>query len=93
MVVLPHEFLQNSLTFHSIIKMKEKDHIVLKKFGDNLLKIRLSKGYSQEELSYQCDVDRAKISKLESGKANLYITTLLELAKGLEVHPKELLDF
>ena len=72
--------------------MKEIDKNRLKEFGSNLLRIRESKGLSQEELSFRCDVDRAKISKLETGKANLYVTTLIELAKGLEVPPKELLD-
>lgn len=33
-----------------------------------------------------------KINKLENNKANLTATTLIELAEGLEVHPKELLD-
>jgi transcriptional regulator with XRE-family HTH domain len=37
-------------------------------------------------------VDHAKISKIENNKANLLITTLVELADGLGVHPKKLLD-
>jgi transcriptional regulator with XRE-family HTH domain len=72
--------------------MKEKDKIRLQKIGANLLRLRTAKGYTQEALSYQCDVDRAKISKIESGQANLMVTTLLDLAEGLEVDPSELLD-
>ena len=72
--------------------MKDIDRDRLKKIGENLLKMRESKGFSQEELSYRCDVDRAKISKVENGQANLYVTTLIELAKGLNVPPKKLLD-
>lgn len=72
--------------------MKEKDKIRLQKIGANLLRIRTDKGYTQEELSYNSDVDRSKISKIESGQANLMITTLLDLAEGLEVDPVELLD-
>lgn len=45
------------------------------------------------ELAARCDVDYGKISKLENNKANLSLTTLIELAEGLEVHPKVLLDF
>lgn len=48
---------------------------------------------SQEDVSYRCDVDRAKISKIENGAANCNVTTLIELAKGLGVEPKDLLNF
>jgi transcriptional regulator with XRE-family HTH domain len=72
--------------------MKEKDEKRLKKFGAHLKKLREKKGLSIRELSSLCDVDYGKISKLENNKANLTVTTLIELAEGLEVHPKVLLD-
>jgi transcriptional regulator with XRE-family HTH domain len=72
--------------------MKEKDKKRLKKFGIHLSKIREKKGLSQRGLSLLCDVDYGKISKIENNKANLSLTTLIELAEGLEVHPKDLLD-
>ena len=73
--------------------MKERDILILKKLGAKVLSIRLSKGLSQEEVSFRCDVDRAKISKIENGNANCNITTLIELAKGLGIETKELLNF
>lgn len=73
--------------------MNEKDKKRLKKFGQHLKKLREKKGLSMRELASRCDVDYAKISKLENNKANLTLTTLLELADGLEVDPKELVDF
>lgn len=72
--------------------MKERDKKRLKKFAAQLVKLRKKKGLSQRELSSRCDVDYGKISKLENNKANLTLTTLIELAEGLEVHPKELLN-
>ena len=72
--------------------MKEKDTKRLKKFATQLIKLRKKKGLSQRELSSRCDVDYGKISKLENNKANLTLTTLIELAEGLEVHPRDLLD-
>lgn len=72
--------------------MKEKDKKRLKKFSAQLKKLRKKKGLSIRELSARCDVDYGKISKLENNKANLTLTTLIELAEGLEVHPKALLD-
>ena len=72
--------------------MKEKDTKRLEKFAAHLIKLRKKKGLSMRELAARCDVDYAKISKLENSKANLTLTTLIELAEGLEVHPKELLN-
>jgi transcriptional regulator with XRE-family HTH domain len=72
--------------------MKEKDKKRLEKFGLRLSKIRKKKGLSMRELAARCDIDYAKISKLENNKANITLTTLIELAEGLEVHPKTLLD-
>ncbi|GAC1310323.1 MAG: hypothetical protein NVSMB24_27340 [Mucilaginibacter sp.] len=92
MVELP----QANLTFKPTFlreTMKEKNSKVLKALGDLVFKIRTEKGLSQEEVSYRCDVDRAKISKIENGTANCNITTLVELAKGLGVSLKELMDF
>ncbi len=72
--------------------MKEKDKKRLKKIAAQLVKLRKKRGISQRELSSRCDVDYGKISKLENNKANLTVTTLIELAEGLEVHPRDILD-
>ncbi len=59
-----------------------------------LRKLRAEKGLSQRDLSYLCDVDYSRIGKLEiDEETNLNLTTLFEIARGLGVHPKELLDY
>lgn len=73
--------------------MKDKDKKRLKKFGNQLKKIRTEKGLSMRQLATMCDVDFSKIGKLETNQGNIKITTLFELAEGLGVHPKELLNF
>ena len=74
--------------------MKPKDKKRLQKFRENLAKIREDKNLSQRALSYLCDVGHAKISRLETDEnSNLNLTTLFELAKGLGVHPKDLIDY
>jgi transcriptional regulator with XRE-family HTH domain len=65
----------------------------LKKFGENLKKIREGKGISQRVLATFCDVDASHISKIERGEKNITILTIIELANGLEVKPKKLWDF
>lgn len=62
-------------------------------FGHNLKRLREGKSLSLRELSSKCDLDSSKISKIENGKTNLQLSSIFELAKGLEVEPKELLDF
>lgn len=74
--------------------MKPRDKKRLQEFRANLKRIREEKGLSQRGLSYLCDVDYSRISKIENdSNVNLNLTTLFELAKGLGVHPKELIDY
>jgi transcriptional regulator with XRE-family HTH domain len=74
--------------------MKLKDKKRLQKFRERLVQLRTEKGLSQRGLSYLCDVDHTKISKLETDQdTNLNLTTLFELARGLGVHPRELIDY
>ena len=65
----------------------------LKRFGKNLKKIRAKKGISLRELAASCNVDHSNIGKIEKGEFNITLLTILELSKGLEIHPKKLLDF
>jgi len=65
----------------------------LKKFGENLKKIREAKGFSQRALALSCNVDHSHISRIESGEKNITVLTILELANALEVKPRKLLDF
>jgi len=74
--------------------MKPRDKKRMQQFRANLIRLRNERGLSQRGLSYLCDVDYAKIGKLESNAdSNLNLTTLFELARGLNVHPTELIDY
>ncbi len=59
--------------------------------GKNLFKFRKAKGYSQQELSNRCNVERSQISKLERGQIECYHTTLVELADALEIDIHDLI--
>ncbi len=66
----------------------------MRRFREILIQIRSEKKISQRELSYLSGVDHAKISILETKEdSNLNLTTLFQLAKGLGVHPKVLIDY
>ncbi len=65
----------------------------LKKLGKNIIRLRMQKGWSQSELSRNCDKDRQSIERLESGKINPSAFYLKEIADGLGTTPDELLKF
>ncbi|HTD94719.1 MAG TPA: helix-turn-helix transcriptional regulator [Chitinophagaceae bacterium] len=71
---------------------KGEGHEYLLKFGENLKKLRMSKGLSQRGLASLCTIDHSDISKMERGEINVTILTVLELATALELKPKRLLD-
>jgi transcriptional regulator with XRE-family HTH domain len=72
--------------------MEQKTADILKKFGKHIKKLREKQGLSLREMSYACNLDNSKISKIEQGRINITLLTLIELSSGLEVHPSELLS-
>lgn len=73
--------------------IKEKDKKILSDFGAHLRKLREGKGLSLRQLSYACNIDYSKISRIEKGKINITVTTIYDLSSALEVSPTQLFDF
>jgi transcriptional regulator with XRE-family HTH domain len=59
--------------------------------GANVLRIRLERGLSQEELAARSGFNQHYISELEAGKRNPTIISLHEIAQSLGVAPADLL--
>ena len=72
--------------------IRQSDKTNLKKLGANIKRLRETKNLSLRELSYECDIDNSKISKIEKGQINITFTTILQIAKALEVNPSDLLQ-
>lgn len=70
-------------------KMDEVSYLA--KIGKNIKEIRKSKGISQVELAYMCNFEKTNLSRIESGKNNPTIRTLLRIAKALKVNLFDLL--
>ncbi len=70
-----------------------QNQVYIEKFGENVFKRRNELKLSYRQLAQKCDVNFSAISKIEKGQKSLEIQTIIELAKGLEIHPKELFDF
>ena len=58
---------------------------VNKKIGARIVELRTQKGWSQADLARACNKDRQAIEKLENGKVNPTLYTLLEVATALEI--------
>jgi len=71
--------------------MKEKFKDYYKIIGANIRKVRIEKGYSQQDLANRCSVDRAKISRIENATEDFMFKTFLEIVEALEITPTELL--
>lgn len=66
---------------------------VIKKLGQKVREVRLSLGYSQQELADLCNLDLSQINRIELGKINTSVSHLFLIAEVLKVSPKELIDF
>jgi len=62
-------------------------------FGKQIKRIRLAQDLSLRKLSQRCNLDHSDIAKYERGEVNIQLSTVYELAVGLNIHPKELFDF
>ena len=65
---------------------------IRKVFSQNLRRLRLERGLSQEELAHRAGIDRTYVSALERGVYSASITMLAKLAVVLEAEPSQLLD-
>lgn len=58
---------------------------IKEKFGNQVKKLRLEKGLSQEKLAFDADLDRTYIPSIEKGERNVSITVIEKIAKALNV--------
>jgi transcriptional regulator with XRE-family HTH domain len=59
--------------------------------GLNVAKIRKDRGWSQEQLAFECKIHRTYISGVERGIRNPTVLVLAKIARTLKVPPVELL--
>lgn len=62
--------------------MNKEDLLIA--IGKNIRKIRENKNISQAELAARCNYEKSNMSRIESGKTNLTIGTLLNIAESLD---------
>ncbi|RUA16001.1 MAG: XRE family transcriptional regulator [Flavobacteriia bacterium] len=63
-----------------------------REIGKRIVELREQKSWSQSDLARACNKDRQAIEKLENGKVNPTLYSLLEVANALEVSLSKLVD-
>jgi transcriptional regulator with XRE-family HTH domain len=69
--------------------MSEKE--TLSKLGAKIRMIRTNKNITQADLADKCHFEKASMSRIESGKINITISTLFKISNALEVDVSGLL--
>ena len=64
---------------------------LLKKFGQNVKIARLKKGLTQEQLAELMNIHLTYIARIETGKINMSLGKILELANTLNIDINKLL--
>lgn len=70
-----------------------KKEIFLKKLGERIVELRKQRNLSQAELARICEKDPQSIDRIEHGNVNPSAFYLREIAQGLGVPVKDILDF
>ena len=70
-----------------------RDDNGIKKFGNKLREVRLSKNLTQEALAWEANIEPMQVSRIERGVINTSISQVFNLAKALKIKSKELFEF
>lgn len=68
-----------------------RDKKVLEQLSARLKELRLKRGMTLEQLAFEADIELSQVHRVEKGKINPTLTTLMALAKGLDITLAELL--
>jgi transcriptional regulator with XRE-family HTH domain len=69
---------------------KTRDIKLLKTFGERLRVLRTAKGLTLEQLAFAADIELSQVYRIETGKVNPTLTTMIVLANGLDITVAEL---
>lgn len=72
---------------------EKKQQEFLIKLGEQIVLLRRKKKLSQKDLAYSIGWDKPNLRKIEHGRGNPTIKTLLLIAEGLGVSVQELTEF
>ena len=62
------------------------------KLGKRIKALREMRGISQQELASMCDFEKSNMSRLEAGRTNPTVVTLLKISEALSVDLPDLVN-
>lgn len=68
---------------------KKSESIDISFLGQNLRKFREAKKISMQQLADIAEIEKSQIARIEIGKSDPRISTVLTIAKALEIDPKD----
>ena len=60
--------------------------------GERIAKLRKAKNLSQQQFSYDAEIERSYLTHVEKGRKNISVETLLKITKALGISLKDFFD-
>lgn len=57
--------------------------------GERIAQLRKAKNLSQQQFSYEAEIERSYLTHVEKGRKNISIDTLIKITDALEISLKE----
>jgi transcriptional regulator with XRE-family HTH domain len=73
------------------VNFMEKEKVLIK-IGLRIKELREEKNISQQDLAAACNFEKSNMSRIEAGRTNLTIGTLLKIGERLKVRLVDLVD-
>ncbi|HMT75657.1 MAG TPA: helix-turn-helix domain-containing protein [Chitinophagaceae bacterium] len=73
--------------------MKIRNQAYLDAFGANLKKLIVLKKKTPEDVAAIGRIETKQVYRVINGEHSATLSVIVAIAKGLEIHPKKLLDF
>lgn len=65
----------------------------IKALGKRIEQLRIDRGWSMREFADHCDIDKSQVNELTNNGIDFRYSTLIKIARGLEMPVSELLNF
>ncbi len=73
--------------------IKVRNEELLKKFGINLKRLRMDHNLSQQALANESNIEKSQIVRIEQGKINPTLSTIMAIKEALNEDIGRLFDF
>ena len=87
---MPKIYFNISATLVVMNNLRNQETLEL--FGKKLKNLRCAKGLTLEQLAFEADIEISQVHRVEKGKINPTLTTLIALSKGLGISLAELVS-